>query len=107
MSVKDSITVDFDTLRCSVAKPCDEKYARKLLQDWFKENTSYRGGWEVTKDFRRWDDPEHWNFTISNPFAGLSYYKIESQVENETMDEFYARRREERQKNANTYSSTR
>lgn len=47
--VKDSIVVDMETLRCSVAKPCDEKYARKLLQDYLKENTGYKGGWSVTK----------------------------------------------------------
>lgn len=94
--VKDSIVVDMETLRCSVAKPCDEKYARKLLQDYLKENTGYKGGWSVTKDFRRWDDPERWHFTIHNPFAGLSYYKIEREVEGETLREFYDRRREER-----------
>lgn len=81
MAIKDTISVDFDTLRATVDKPCDEKYARKLLQDWLKANTPYKGGWEVVKDFKRWSDETKWHFTLHNPFAGLSYYKIEKQVE--------------------------
>lgn len=81
MSVKDTIKVDLEKLRATVDKPCDEKYARKLLQDWLKTNTVWKGGWEVVKDFRRWDDADKYNFTLHNPFAGLSYYKIEKRVE--------------------------
>lgn len=99
MSLKDTIEVDMTKLRASIAKPCDEKYARKLLQDYLKNMPGYvHGGWEVVKDFRRWDDQSRYNFTVHNSITGLSYYKIESQVEDETMDEYYDRKRSERQK---------
>lgn len=81
MSIKDTIVVDFQRCVASVDKPCDEKYARKLLQDWLKSNTMWKGGWEVVKDFRNWDDPLKWNFTLHNSFAGISFYKLERRGE--------------------------
>lgn len=65
---KVTFSVDLNTATAQVSKNCDEKYARKLLQDWLKSNTKLKGGWIVGKDFDKWEDPEIYYFNIANIF---------------------------------------
>ena len=67
--IKVSIDIDLTNRVATVSKPCDEKYARKLLQDWLKENTLMRGGWQLFKNLEKWNDPEMYYFDIHQIFA--------------------------------------
>ncbi len=81
MITKVSYEVDLWTATAQVTRNCDEKYARKLLQDWLKANTLMPGGWEVVKDFDKWNDPEIYYFDVRNIFypynRGFSHLKVE------------------------------
>jgi hypothetical protein len=65
-----------------VSRNCDEKYARKLLQDYLKSHTAYKGGWEATKNFDRWEDQDWYYFDIDNIFAGKPYqeYRLNDEL---------------------------
>lgn len=65
---KVTFNVDLNNFTAQVSRNCDEKYARRLLQDWLKKNTRMSGGWEVVKDFDKWDDPEIYYFDVRNIF---------------------------------------
>lgn len=71
MKKRVTFDVDLSRARAFVSRNCDEKYARKLLQDWLKSHTMMQGGWQVVKDFDRWDDTEYYFFTVENIFLPL------------------------------------
>lgn len=61
--------------RAVVTKPVDEKYARKLVQDFLKDNTPFKGAWQTGKLYghiegeidSRQDD--YWIFSVTNYIA--------------------------------------
>ena len=78
MTVKDSISINLANKTATIKSGCAEKYARKLINDWLKENTDLHGGWVVWKaeDFEK-DGKYH--FTLMNMFAD-DFTKFASQV---------------------------
>lgn len=52
---KDSICVSLDLMRATCKSGCDYKYARKLVQDYVKEVSGFKGSWTVSLE----DDDGH------------------------------------------------
>lgn len=67
-TVKDTVTVSLDLMTATCRGGCHVKYARKLIQDWLKKNTDYKGHWTV------WFDEEidgMYYFSLSNPMYSI------------------------------------
>lgn len=89
------VKIDLGERIAYVDRNCDEKYARKLLQDKLKAETPYKGGWYCaitnrsraphvadgkphafiphSSKFRDWNemDDQYYIFELSNPFATM------------------------------------
>lgn len=68
IAVKDSVKVNLDLMTATCKGGCHIKYARKLINDYLKENTLYKGAWTV---WFKGEKDGIYNFKIDNP-----YYKM-------------------------------
>jgi len=91
------VSINLNEKTARVSRGCDEKYARKLLQDKLKTETLFKGGWTCyltnrskgihsdgkahafiphTSEFRDWEktDDEYYIFELQNPFAIVADY---------------------------------
>tara|TARA_Y100000310_G_scaffold274573_1_gene290637 strand:+ start:658 stop:894 length:237 start_codon:yes stop_codon:yes gene_type:complete len=66
----DTIQVRDDLTVIKITKDIDEKYARKLIQQWLKKNTDFMGGWQL---FHQGVDEYSHTFKVINPLreAGM------------------------------------
>lgn len=68
VTVKDSVTIKQDLTQAYCKNGCEIKYARKLINDWLKEKTPYKGGWTVWFDHD--DGTDYW-FKLTNPYLEM------------------------------------
>lgn len=78
MSKKVEVRIDWANNLAYVTRNCVEKYARKLLQDKLKAESSLKGGWECFLLNRDWDSPESApntaKYSVKSPTTGLRTY---------------------------------
>ena len=67
-TAKETITYTPDFKHVYLTKDVGQKYAHKLLQDYFKELTGIKGYWTFYHDYT--DDYSH-HYTIDNPMIKL------------------------------------
>lgn len=51
VTYRETIAANDDFTQVSIKSGCGEKYARKLIQDYLKENTRFKGMWILTLDY--------------------------------------------------------
>jgi hypothetical protein len=83
-TVKDSVTVSVDGMVAFCRNGCEIKYARKLINDYLKANTPYKGAWTVWYDH---DDGTDYHFKLSNPYLEMHNIYFPNTTEHGKRDE--------------------